>query len=122
MEAQPDGPRVATPLGGLHEGEGSHARALAHSRSALVGRARGRQEARAAQLHRSSAEAVSIRRRAEAADRAAGARAARALLAAGGAGRNARARGLLEIVEQRAFGDRTANAELNLPAAVVDPT
>ena len=35
-------------------------RALAHPRSAMVGRARRRQEARAPQLHRSSAEAVSL--------------------------------------------------------------
>ncbi len=31
MEAEPDGSRIAPPLGGLHQGEGSDARALAHS-------------------------------------------------------------------------------------------
>ncbi len=65
VEAQPHGSRVAPPLGGLHAGEGDHAGALAHSRGALVGGAGRRQEARAAELHRSSAEAVSLQGSAE---------------------------------------------------------
>ena len=38
-------------LGGLHQGQGGDAGAHAHPRGALVGRAGGRQEARAAELH-----------------------------------------------------------------------
>ena len=53
VEAEPDGPRVAPALGGLHQRQGNHARAHAHPRGALVGGAGRGQEARAAQLHRS---------------------------------------------------------------------
>jgi hypothetical protein len=41
-----------------HQGQGDNAGAQPHSRGALVGGAGGRQEARAAQLHRSPAELV----------------------------------------------------------------
>ena len=51
VEAEPDGPRVASPLGGVHQGQGGDAGAHAHPRGALVGRRGRRQEARAAQLH-----------------------------------------------------------------------
>jgi len=37
VEAEPDGPRVAPPLGGVHEGQGDHAGAHPHSRGAVVG-------------------------------------------------------------------------------------
>ena len=37
VEAQPDGPRIAPPLGGVHQGQGSHARAHPHSRGAAGG-------------------------------------------------------------------------------------
>jgi hypothetical protein len=60
MEAQPDGSGIAPPVGGLHQGQGSHARAHAHSRGALVGGAGRRQEAGATELHRSPAEAVPV--------------------------------------------------------------
>ena len=65
VEAEPDGPRVAPALGGLHQGQGDDARAHAHSRGAVVGRAGGRQEAGAAQLHPSSARAVPVRAKCE---------------------------------------------------------
>ena len=42
MEIESDGSGIAPPLGGLHQGEGGDAGALAHSRGALVGGARGR--------------------------------------------------------------------------------
>ena len=62
MEALAHGPGVAPPLGGLHQGQGNHAGAQPHSRGALVGGAGRGQEARAPQLHRSPAQAVSVRR------------------------------------------------------------
>ena len=53
---------VAPPLGGIHQGQGSDARAHAHSRSAVVGGRGGRQEEGAAELHRASARTNSLRR------------------------------------------------------------
>src|SRR4030095_10608829 len=55
VEAEPNGPRVKTSLGGIHEGEGSDARADPHSRSALVGRGGRRQEEGPVELHPPSA-------------------------------------------------------------------
>ena len=78
-----DGSRIAPPVGGLHESEGNHARAIAYSGGALVGGPCGRQETRAPQFHRSSVEAVSLCRNTETDDRAAAARAPRALLPTG---------------------------------------
>ncbi len=60
MEAESHGSRIAPPVGGLHEGEGGHVGALAHTRGEMVGGARGRQEARTAQLHPSPPGAVSL--------------------------------------------------------------
>ena len=57
------GPGITPALGGLHQGQGDHARAQPHSRGALVGGAGRGQETRAAQLHRSPAQAVSVHRR-----------------------------------------------------------
>ena len=51
VEAEPDGPRVAPPLGGIHQGQGNHAGAHPHPRGAVVGGAGGRQEEGAAELH-----------------------------------------------------------------------
>ncbi len=51
VEAEPDGPGIAPPLGGLHQGQGNHARAHAHRRGAVVGGAGGRQEEGAPELH-----------------------------------------------------------------------
>ena len=53
----PDGPRVAPPLGAIHQGQGGDARADPHPRGAMVGRRGGRQEARAPQLHHPPARA-----------------------------------------------------------------
>ena len=61
VEAVADGPRVAPPLGGLHQGQGGHARAHPHPGGAVVGRRGGRQEARAPQLHRAPADADPLR-------------------------------------------------------------
>ena len=55
MEAEPNGPRVAAPLGGVHQGQGNHAGAHAYPRGALVGGAGRRQETRAPELHPSPA-------------------------------------------------------------------
>src|SRR5687768_9687918 len=95
MEAFADGPGVTAALGRLHARERSHARAQPHSRGALVGGTGRGQKARPAQLHRSLAQTVSLRRSTEAGSGAAGARAPRTLFAPGGTGGNAGARALL---------------------------
>src|SRR5262249_51574915 len=56
VEAQPDGCRVAAPLGAVHQGQGGDARSHAHPRGALVDRRRRRQEEGEAELHRPSAQ------------------------------------------------------------------
>ena len=56
METLAHGCRIAPALGGLHQGQGGDARAHEYSRSAVVDRRGGRQEAGAAQLHQSLAE------------------------------------------------------------------
>ena len=48
---EPDGPGVAPALGGIHQGQGNHARTHPHRRGALVGGAGGGQEEGAPQLH-----------------------------------------------------------------------
>ena len=48
------------PLGGIHQGQGNHARAHAHPRGALVGGAGRRQEEGAAELHQPSAGPVAL--------------------------------------------------------------
>src|SRR6185369_8075637 len=74
MEAQPDGPRKPSPLGALYAGEGSDVAALAYRRGAVVGRAGRRQEARAAELHSSSAEPGAVSRDRTSVHRVAGTR------------------------------------------------
>ena len=63
VEAEPDGPAVAGPLGGLHQGQGGDVRAHQHPRGALVDRRGQRQEAGAAELHRPPAAAGPLRAR-----------------------------------------------------------
>src|SRR6187401_2638142 len=89
--------RVTPPRGRLHAREGDHARAKPHPRVEVVGRAGGRQEARAPQLHRSPAQAVSVRGSSEVERGAAQARASRTLFAPGRAARDAGARDLLGV-------------------------
>src|SRR5271169_1651084 len=100
VETEPDGPGIAPALGSLHEGKGSDAGAFTHSGGAMVGRAGRRQEARAAQLHRSSVEAVPLRRDAESAHCIAAARASRALLSTSRSRGDAGAGGVLKSVDE----------------------
>jgi polyphosphate kinase 2 len=79
QEAEPDGPRIAEPLGRIHQGQGSDARAHAHSRGALVDRRSGGQEESASQLHQPSARPDSLCRGRTRPDRAAEADPARRL-------------------------------------------
>ncbi|KGD23807.1 polyphosphate kinase 2 family protein [Burkholderia pseudomallei] len=95
MEAEPDGPREPAPLGGVHGGEGGDAAAHAHCRGAVVGRAGGRQEARAAELHPSSAGPRALLRDRARFGASAAARTSRRLHPAPGAGRDDRAGDLL---------------------------
>ena len=60
VEAQPDGRRVAQPLGAIHQGQGSDAGAHPHPRSAVVGGRGRRQEEGAAELHRAPARTNSL--------------------------------------------------------------
>ena len=99
----------------------SHARAQPHSRGALVGGAGRGQETRAAQLHRSPAQAVSVRGDAQAVRDPAGTRAPRALFAAGGAGGHAGAGDLLtRAVRRHAHPRRAARTAEALLAALGD--
>ena len=67
---------IAPPLGGVHQGQGDHARAHPHPRGAVVGGAGGGQEEGAAQLHPATCcGRCRYREIAHAAGRAAGARA-----------------------------------------------
>ena len=75
VEAEPDGPGIAAPLGGVHQGQGGDAGAHPHPRGALVDRAGGRQEEGAAQLHPPPAEPGPLRGNQAAADGAAAAHA-----------------------------------------------
>ena len=96
MEAEPDGSRVAPALGGLHQGEGSHARAHRTSRRRRwwVVQAVDKKRARLNCIDHLLKQ-FPYERGAEAAGRAAGARAARALLAPGRAGGDAGSRAVL---------------------------
>src|SRR5262249_17437646 len=95
VEAEPDGPGIAAPLGTVHQGQGIDARAHAYSRGALVGGRGGRQEARPAQLHPPFLEPDPVRRRHAYADRPAGPRAQPGLPASSRAARDVRAGGVL---------------------------
>src|SRR5215469_7255647 len=102
VEVESDGSRIAPSLGGLHQSQGGHAAALAHSRSTMVGGAGSRQEARATQLHRPPAQAVSVRTSTQGAYCSAGTGTSRALFPPGRAGRDARAGDLLTCIRTRA--------------------
>src|SRR5215470_6130864 len=62
MEIEPDGSGVAAALGGLHAGQGTHARTHAYPRGAVVDRRGGGQEESQAQLHSPSAAANPLSR------------------------------------------------------------
>ena len=88
VEAEPDGPGVAPPLGGVHQGQGNDAGAHPHSRGAVVGGGGRRQEEGAAELHRATCSAQIPYEEVEHPPIAAAASAcARRLLAPPGAGR-----------------------------------
>ena len=60
VEAQPHGPRIASAMGAVYQGQGGDDRAHPHSGITLVGRGGGRQEEGAAELHSSFAAAGAL--------------------------------------------------------------
>jgi len=58
--SEPDGSRIAAPLGAAHQGQGNNAGTHPHSRGAVAGGRGRRQEAGAPQLHPPSADAGAV--------------------------------------------------------------